>query len=80
METTFNEEEKISKKIKISSLEKRNKNINKKDFISSSNEKRIIKKDFIKKVESDNNNKIKKIRKYLKDNNEKKETDNAHKR
>ena len=76
--TTFNEEEKISKKIKISSLEKRNKNINKKDFISSSNEKRIIKKDFIKKVESDNNNKIKKIRKYLKDNNEKKETDNVH--
>ena len=76
--TTFNEEEKISKKIKISSLEKRNKNINKKDFISSSNEKRIIKKYFIKKVESDNNNKIKKIRKYLKDNNEKKETDNAH--
>ena len=56
--TTFNEEEKISKKIKISSLEKRNKNINKKDFISSSNEKRIIKKYFIKKVESDNNNKI----------------------
>ena len=62
--TNLNEEEKIDKNIKSSSLQKRKKNINKKEFISSSNEKRIIKKEV---------NKIVKIKKYTKDNEDKKE-------
>ena len=70
----FNEEEKYSKTLKSSSLQKRKQCINKKEYISSSNEKRIIKKDFVKKFVSDNN-KIAKIRKYIKDNNENKEND-----
>ena len=71
----INEEEKCFKTIKSSSLQKRKKYLNKKEYISSSNEKRIIKNDFVKKFESDNN-KIIKIRKYMKDNNENKENDN----
>ena len=70
----FNEEEKYSKTLKSSSLQKRKQCINKKEYISSSNEKRIIKKDFVKKFVSDNN-KIARIRKYIKDNNENKEND-----
>ena len=67
--TNINEEEKYDNIIKSSSLQKRKKNINKKEFISSSNEKRIIKKELFKKEV----NKIAKIKKYTKDNNNKKE-------
>ena len=68
--TNLNEEEKYDKNIKFPSSQKRKKNMNKKEFISSSNEKRIIKKEINKK---EVNNRNVKVKKYIKDNNDKKE-------
>ena len=74
--TILNEEEKQSKTIKHSSLQKRKKTItNKKEIMSTSYEKRIIKKDLIKK-EDVGTNKIIKIKKY----NEKKDVNKKTKK
>ena len=71
--SNFNEEEKLNKPIKSTSLQKRKKNLNKKDFTLASNEKRFSKNEMIKKRESEGGEMIV-IKKYVKD--EKKENDN----